>query len=758
MHTLNRMSISPVPFSYTHGEHEAKRMKRRNDGCLRKPLYKKRGAFILAIAICLVLAGSIVHADSASKKHILVLNSYHKGLSWTDRIVEGIESALRTESGNFELYLEFMDTKRYVNEDHMRSLYDLYRIKFKEKTFDVVIATDNNAFDFLRRYHEELFPDTPVVFCGINNYKDALLEGFALFTGVVEDIDIKDTVEIALELHPDATRIVVVGDKTTSGIAIRQQVAEIAPLFEDRVDFVFYTDDFALEELKTEIRRLSSDSIILLTVVTRDRTGNFFPYEEGLAIVYRESAVPIYSFYDAYLSRGIVGGMLTNGFQQGRSAGLMALRILEGEAVSAIPVMKESPNRYMFDYEQLRRFGIKTSNLPSDSIIINQPETFYSRHKTVILISIATVTALILIISVLLGYLVYRRRMEKALRESEERYRDLYENAPDMCHSVNRDGMVIYCNDTEARMLGYEKEEIIGKPITNFFTEKSKEIYAKEFPTLKDKKVHLGLEREFVRKDGSVLTTSLNIFTETDERGELKLTRTIARDITERKRLQELKESQEQLRSYSTHLENIREEEKKRIAREIHDQLGHALTTLSLDLSWICKRLPDDIRTLVERTQAMSSLIESTIESVQRISAELVPGVLDHLGLVEAIKWQAEEFRKRTKLEFEISTNPETIKLDYDKALAVFRVFQEALTNIVRHAEARRVEVSVTAANSRLSLEVKDDGIGITENQIAHPGSIGIVGMKERVLHLGGEISFNSAPNKGTIVSLHIPL
>jgi PAS domain S-box-containing protein len=417
----------------------------------------------------------------------------------------------------------------------------------------------------------------------------------------------------------------------------------------------------------------------------------------------------------------------------------------------------------MFDYQQLKLFGIPESGLPEDSIIINEPDTFYSRNKTLFLIVIFTVTSLILVIVALITIIFYRKKMEEVLRDSEERYRDFYENAPDMYHAVDKDGIIIDCNETEARMLGYKKEEIIGRPVSDFFTEKSKKIHQKEFPDLRNKSAHLDVEREFVRRDGSTFTASLNISAEIDENGELIKAKAIARDLTERRRVEELKKSQQQLRSLSAYLESAREEEKKRIARQIHDELGHALTTLSLDLSWLNKRLSldsesMDINSLMLRTEAMSDLLDSTIQTVQRISSELIPGVLDHLGLSEAVKWQIGEIQKRTEIKCDIIIDPENIVLDRSSAITVFRIFQEALTNIVRHAEATEVTIMLKEGDKNLTLEVSDNGKGIPESRISSPESLGLIGIRERARILGGRGHITGSPDKGTTVEIVIPV
>ncbi|MGC1454563.1 MAG: ABC transporter substrate binding protein, partial [Nitrospirota bacterium] len=577
----------------------------------------KRGK-VAALTIALVLSFSAPgngYAQMPQKKHVLVLNSYHKGLSWTDSIVSGIESVLKseTEGKGIELYYEYMDTKRYYDDRYFQKMYETFTEKYRTEHFDVVIVTDNDAFDFVRKhYSQKLFRSLPVVFCGINNYKNSMLAGFVRFTGVVEDTDVKSTIEIALKLHPKTSQIVVVGDQTTTGIAMKQEVLDVMPYFTDQVKFVFI-EDLDIKELQKKVEVLPSDSIVLLTVVNRDKTGNFFAYEESLGLIRQASKVPIYSFWDFYLGGGIVGGMLTSGFQQGKSAAGMALRILRGEDVSAIPVIMKSPNQSMFDYRELERFGIKQSVLPAESIIIRTPDTFYSRYRNIILAATAVIIVLSLIIIVLLVNISLRKRYEAALKDSEKKYRDLYDHAPDMYHSINKKGIIIDCNETEAKMLGYRKEDIIGRPITDFLTEESRKTYDREFATLTEHRALYGLEREFARKDGTTFLASLNVFIEVDGAGELVRTKTIARDVTELKRAEmELRRSREELRSLSAHIQSAREEERGNIAREIHDELGQVLSKLKLDLAWTKKRLAPEQKPLLEKTDRMTDLVDST--------------------------------------------------------------------------------------------------------------------------------------------------
>lgn len=233
----------------------------------------------------------------------------------------------------------------------------------------------------------------------------------------------------------------------------------------------------------------------------------------------------------------------------------------------------------------------------------------------------------------------------------------------------------------------------------------------------------------------------------------------ICRDITERKKAEEeLKNSREKLRNLTAHMNIIREEERKYVAREIHDELAQALTAIKIDLFWLNKRLSADQDALRKKIESMTDLVDMTIKSVRRISSELRPGLLDDLGLQAAMEWQIKEFQKRTGISCEIDFRTGVLSMEQEHITAIFRIFQETLTNIVRHAEATRVSVKLKKTPDCLKLEVRDNGKGITEEQISDPRSFGLIGMQERVHLLGGIIKINGVRGRKTVIKVDIPL
>lgn len=239
-------------------------------------------------------------------------------------------------------------------------------------------------------------------------------------------------------------------------------------------------------------------------------------------------------------------------------------------------------------------------------------------------------------------------------------------------------------------------------------------------------------------------------------------TATLEAEITERGRAEEdLKNSREQLRALAARIESMREEEGKRIAREVHDNLGQALTVLNMNLFELESQISevgDEARRdlLLERIRSMSNLIDTTVQSVREIATELRPRMLDDLGLEPAIEWQARDFQERTGIQCEFISHD--INLDQERSTAIFRIFQEIMTNVARHAKATKVSIRLKEDADKIILEVVDDGRGITEKEIHDSRSLGLLGMRERTLPFGGQVSITGDRGKGTTVTVWIPI
>lgn len=326
------------------------------------------------VALLLLFSVSGVCAQSPTVKKVLVFNSYHQGYKWSDDVMSGIVSVLGAGTASGNLQIEYMDAQRIADAGYLQKLSEIYSYKFRDKQFDVIIASDDPAFTFLLKHRHKLFPETPIVFCGVNYFVDSMLQGHKNITGVVEAQDIRATIELALKLHPRTKEIYVINDDTITGRAIAKDLNKVAPLFKNNVSFVPLSG-LSMEQIQKKVAMLPSDSLVLYLIFFEDSAGHKFTYNEGISRIAAHSGVPIYGVWDFSLGYGIVGGMLTSGFYQGETAAKQALRIMDGEPASSIPVVKQGSNRYMFDSNLLKRFKIKFSELPADSIIINESDS-----------------------------------------------------------------------------------------------------------------------------------------------------------------------------------------------------------------------------------------------------------------------------------------------------------------------------------------------------------------------------------------------
>lgn len=355
------------------------------------------------------------------------------------------------------------------------------------------------------------------------------------------------------------------------------------------------------------------------------------------------------------------------------------------------------------------------------------------------------------------------KRNEQIARYSHDLLQGIIEGIPDAVFVKDSEGRYLLVNNAGARLIGCGISEVIGKNDA-------------ELGTPEDTGRVLNMDEKAAR-DGVIVVNELALtiegmtraflFTKTPYRnqaGELSGVVVVAHDITDHRRSAEnLENSRAELRALSARLQSVREEERMRIAREIHDELGQLLTGLKIDVVSLGKKISEPTaqknwEQLKDRAQSIANSINTAILTVRKISIELRPGLLDAVGLTAAIDWQAKEFEKRTGIKCKLKFPRENIVLDQNRSIAIFRIFQEILTNVTRHSQATEVSVEIEELDSELFLEATDNGRGITASEFSNPKSLGLLGMRERALLLGGEVSIRGVQGKGTTVLVRIPL
>lgn len=334
----------------------------------------KRRLPLFITFVCLLAFFSMAASASSQKavdhaKRVLIINSYHKGYPWTDSTIAGIESVLKDGKNNIELHFEFMDGKSGEDKSRFNRLFQLYRSKFTSLKFDLIIVADNDAVNFILKYKDALFPNVPVVFCGVSVLHEVLQMKPSLVTGVTEHYDLKTTLEVALKLHPEAKEVIAVNNATPIGAVKRRLFNEAVAATGKNLKSTI-VDDPVLPDFERLIKDKKKDFLVLLLGSFKDKKGSAVPIEESTPILAR-SDVPLYAGHELYLGHGIIGGKLISGYGQGALAAKIALRILQGEPVEKIPIDHNSPNAFMFDYNPMKKFGIDQGALPEGSVVIN---------------------------------------------------------------------------------------------------------------------------------------------------------------------------------------------------------------------------------------------------------------------------------------------------------------------------------------------------------------------------------------------------
>jgi len=586
---------------------------------------------ISRLLMLIFLSMTLSSAYAEEKKNVLILNSYHNGYKWTEDETDGAIAGLYPESENTRIYIEYMGAKWAFHRSYIEQLSKLYQQKFKNKVFDVIIATDDDALNFLKLYRDETFGKVPVVFCGINWITPERLQGLKSFAGVNEDAAIALNIDLMLKLHPATKDIYVIMDSTTTGMVIYNKLNEIIPQYINRVQ-IHLLFDMEMSSMLKQLSALDAGSLVLLTLYQKDKTGRFFEYSESCGLITKNSRVPVYGVWGFNLGLGIVGGNLVSGYSQGLTAGKLALRILKGESAESIPVVMNSPNLYMFDYAQMQRFDISTADIPAESLIINQPSSFYSINKQLFrsilaVILILAAAAVILILNIRRRYLA-----EKELRESEEKYHTLVDNlnVGVFRSTGDPDGKFIQVNPAMIKIFGYDSyDAFIKLPVENLYQDSA---YRKNFindiiagGSVKDR------ELPMKKIDGTLIWASVSASAQYHASDKsVEWIDGILEDITQKKRIEmELRHAQK-METIGTLVSGI--------AHDFNNAIGGLVGMLSI----IDNKLQSGTILSIDKLQYYTSIMkesgDKSIAMAQRLltlarrrNAELIPSDLNDI-------------------------------------------------------------------------------------------------------------------------------
>lgn len=377
---------------------------------------------------------------------ILILHSYHEGFNWTDSINESLKARLLSEKESFDLHVEYMDTKRVAPEELFPKLETILKHKYENNLPDVIICSDNNAFNFLKTYRDGIFGPVPVVFSGVNDFTSDMLDGFPYVTGVTEKADHRGTIEMILQLQPEVTHIAAISDSVPTGILHEKDFSRQQEYFNGRVELVSLAQ-LSRSELEEELSLLPKTTAVIFLSYYEDGSGVRMSGRESVIFFSQLCDFPVYALWDWMIGWGTVGGMVISGEAQGRIAADLTIQILRGTPADSIPVVTENTTLPLFDYFPLSEISGAMDRIPYDSVIMNRPTGFYEENKLLVWFVISIFSFMVLFIITLLFDRARRRKMSEDLAEQRNILKSTLDNIP----------LFVYWKDVKGKTIGGNK-------------------------------------------------------------------------------------------------------------------------------------------------------------------------------------------------------------------------------------------------------------------------------------------------------------
>jgi len=629
----------------------------------------------------LSFAGTSLNPD-----HVLLLNSYNQRMTWVKDIIRAVEDVLDPENNNIVLHISNMDSKQFHTPEYFDSYKNLLREKYRNYTFSLILSSDNNAFDFLMQNRDELFSGVPFVFCGVNNFRDALLKGKTKVTGVAEIFSARKTVETALKLHPHTREIYIVNDFLETGRAWQKDIDMALAHLKDRIKLT-YSGNLAMEDLTGKIAGLGPNTIVLLGVYFSDKNGSYFTYEKVGQLISGASQRPVYCLLEFNMGKGVVGGRVISGYYQGKAMAKMGMQVLRGEKPDTIPVLKKGANRYVFDFLELERFGIKESALPEPSLIINRPYSIFREYRKELITLIGLIGILMITILALLLNIFKRFRAEEALRESEHQLSAHLNNTPVGAILWDMEFRVMEWNPAAEAIFGYTRPEALGKNAAELIVpeeliSKVREVFDNNLSGLSGKR-HVN---ENMKKTGERITCAWYNTALRKTNGRVTGVASLVNDITEQIKTRELMIQSEKMMSVGGLAAGM--------AHEINNPLAGMIQSAQVIHNRLTKDMPANTNAAGEAGVSMACIKEfmerreillhlKNITKTGSRAAEIIENMLSFVRKGKSVRQEC-DLAELMNTTLALAENDYDLKKDYDfKQVEILREYAPALPGVV---------------------------------------------------------------------------
>jgi signal transduction histidine kinase len=583
------------------------------------------------LAAFLVLISSPIAAAQGARR-VLVLSPVSDFQPGIIRFNKSLRSVFRTHlDTRVEVYNEYLDLARFPDERHQRRLTKFLRGKYSDREPDVIVTGLAPSLDFVLKHRDELFPDVPVVYGAIDRREVNTRDLGSGVVGVPMTVDLVPTLDLALRLHPGTRRVFVVAGRSRTDAYWIGEARRAFRGHEGRLELI-YLAGLPLDELLRRVATLPERSVIYYLHVFEDGLGNTFVPADVAGQLAAAANAPVYGNYNTYVGRGIVGGRVVCFEAEGANAARVASRILAVGRPGASTPRATAENPYLFDWRELRRWGVGEDRLPQGSVVLNKPRSFWDLYKwRIISAGVLSVGEAILIIGLLIER-TSRRRTEKVLRSS-----------------------------------------------------------------------------------------------------------------------------QSELRALTSRLLQVQETERRRIARELHDDLNQVLALIAIELDLLAQSPPEPGSTYDNRVRGLSGRVKQLSSAVHDLSHQLHPAKLEQLGLVAALRGLCGELAQAHGLSIEFAADGVPASIPGETALCLYRITQEALRNIIKHSGAPHARVELGGSPDAITLKISDDGAGFDPGGSDGNPGLGLVSMRERLRLVGGQIAIDARPAGGVRIDVHIP-
>ena len=586
--------------------------------------FKRHGLFLVSVLVFhLFFTEAFALEAQMQPRHVLLLHSYHSDMTWVKNIETAVFDELSPDTtDNLILHIEYMDSKRYHDRRHYELMEQSLAHKYGHLNLSLIMCSDNNAFDFLLQRRESLFPGVPISFGGVNNFHKEMLQGHDDITGVAEIISPVTTVALMQRLHPNLKHIYVINDYLTTGRAWQRDIEAALKPLAATLDIEF-NENLSIPQLQEKIKGFDNNTAILLGAFFSDREGTYLTYETVGSTLTAISPVPVYCLLDFNIRDGVVGGNVISGYSQGREMARLGKEILAGVPVASLPVVHTGVNAYMFDFNQLERFDIPMDLLPPHALVLHRPFSFYETYKALIWVTGGAFLCLLMILVILIINIHSRKRTERELKNSEARFRNIFDNATEGIFQTTPQGGVLASNPALVNLMGFDDQS----SLIAYYQDITHQLY--DNPDDRERLMQrLGregalqnFETTLKLRDGRSIWVSVNIHVVRDDQGNILYHEGTINDITQRKQHEKVMQDQEtELRHHRDRLKELVEERTEQLARANVD-----LAAKNDELEQIVYVASHDLRSPLVNIDGYSRELSYTMEDLRRELSQIMP-------------------------------------------------------------------------------------------------------------------------------------